>query len=443
MTATERSMTLKSALRCLGIKAVREFGELLRVSSSDTGPASFCGQGYYCAPGGSMEPCAVHQTSPAGATSCSCETGYELQAATGTCFQCPADFYCPSLCWVRMPSGCDRALSETKSPQTYFVDPSTKDADTCSARLAAFNAHCMRSDAVSVWGNVVEDSAGLSHAGEDCWGGCSGKQGLCSWCGTGLCCRYGWSDTSNGCDGTVGIEGKGHVCAAPLPTAADPMQISCGDHAESPPGSTASNACVCASGYYDSGTKPDGLPTCVQCPAGSYCPGGSADPSVIACPLHSTSAAGAVESADCVCDGGYHGAADACTLCPENYFCNGGSLQACPAHMNSGTGATTCACDLGYELKSDGTCFLCPVNHYCPALCWMRMPSGCARGLSETSTPKTWFVDPGTSSSDECFARVDAFNNHCQKGDAEEMWGSVAGDTNSEIPCGGNAESPR
>ena len=84
MTATERSMTLKSALRCLGIKAVREFGELLRVSSSDTGPASFCGQGYYCAPGGSMEPCAVHQTSPAGATSCSCETGYELQAATGT-----------------------------------------------------------------------------------------------------------------------------------------------------------------------------------------------------------------------------------------------------------------------------------------------------------------------------------------------------------------------
>ena len=28
------------------------------------------------------------------------------------------------------------------------------------------------------------------------------------------CCRYGWSDTSNGCDGNIGVQGEeGHVCA--------------------------------------------------------------------------------------------------------------------------------------------------------------------------------------------------------------------------------------
>ena len=53
---------------------------------------------------------------------------------------------------------------------------------------------------------------GVLHIGQDCWGGCNAKQGPCSWCGTGRCCRYGWDDTSNGCDGQLGIEGLGHVC---------------------------------------------------------------------------------------------------------------------------------------------------------------------------------------------------------------------------------------
>jgi hypothetical protein len=60
---------------------------------------------------------------------------------------------------------------------------------------------------------------GLKNAGEDCWDACDKNQGPCSWCGTGICCRYGWRDTSNGCDGTVGIQGKRHVCVADhLPT---------------------------------------------------------------------------------------------------------------------------------------------------------------------------------------------------------------------------------
>jgi hypothetical protein len=52
----------------------------------------------------------------------------------------------------------------------------------------------------------------LKNAGKDCWGGCGAKQGKCNWCGSGMCCRKGWHDKSNGCDGALGISGKGHVC---------------------------------------------------------------------------------------------------------------------------------------------------------------------------------------------------------------------------------------
>ena len=45
----------------------------------------------------------------------------------------------------------------------------------------------------------------LQNTGEDCWHHCDSKQGPCSWCGTrGMCCKNGWHDISNGCDGTFG-----------------------------------------------------------------------------------------------------------------------------------------------------------------------------------------------------------------------------------------------
>ncbi len=58
-------------------------------------------------------------------------------------------------------------------------------------------------------------SPGLLNAGTFCLTNCTEKQGLCSWCGTGMCCRKGWEDKSNGCDGKLGIAGQGHVCVAP------------------------------------------------------------------------------------------------------------------------------------------------------------------------------------------------------------------------------------
>jgi hypothetical protein len=48
---------------------------------------------------------------------------------------------------------------------------------------------------------------------KNCWTGCKKKQGCgCSFCGSaGICCRKGWKDKSNGCDGLVGGKHK-HVC---------------------------------------------------------------------------------------------------------------------------------------------------------------------------------------------------------------------------------------
>ena len=59
----------------------------------------------------------------------------------------------------------------------------------------------------------VRTFAEVQHIGEDCWASCGAQQGLCSWCGTGYCCRFGWDDHSNGCDGSIGIDGAGHVCS--------------------------------------------------------------------------------------------------------------------------------------------------------------------------------------------------------------------------------------
>ena len=49
------------------------------------------------------------------------------------------------------------------------------------------------------------------NAGKDCWRGCGRKQGACDWCGAGVCCRKGWWDTRNGCDGSIGGNRR-HEC---------------------------------------------------------------------------------------------------------------------------------------------------------------------------------------------------------------------------------------
>ena len=55
-------------------------------------------------------------------------------------------------CWIQMPSGCSKVLSESTTPTMWFVDPANT-GNTCSAgRLAAFNSYCGKNDAKNRWG---------------------------------------------------------------------------------------------------------------------------------------------------------------------------------------------------------------------------------------------------------------------------------------------------
>jgi hypothetical protein len=69
----------------------------------------------------------------------------------------PLSVGCPdtcqaSQCWVRMPTGCDQALSETSTPLQWFVSPDSPDETTCTNRISLFNTYCNRADAAAHWG---------------------------------------------------------------------------------------------------------------------------------------------------------------------------------------------------------------------------------------------------------------------------------------------------
>merc|ERR1712137_1247946 len=74
----------------------------------------------------------------------------------------------PPRCWVVMPTGCRRRLSETETPQQWFVDPGSRDARRCSDRLAAFNRHCGRSNGKTQWGSKPSP-AEIHQRVPQCW----------------------------------------------------------------------------------------------------------------------------------------------------------------------------------------------------------------------------------------------------------------------------------
>merc|ERR1711988_53429 len=68
------------------------------------------------------------------------------------------------------------------------------------------------SNKVEVLLQAGTETLGVRNYGKDCWNGCRHKQGKCGWCGSGMCCRLGWPNHKHGCNGKMGIRGRGHVC---------------------------------------------------------------------------------------------------------------------------------------------------------------------------------------------------------------------------------------
>lgn len=188
---------------------------------------------------------------------------------------------------------------------------------------------------------------------------------------------------------------------------------SCPQYANSPAGSSSSDACVCQDGYYGPGLGP-----CLPCEEGAWCSKGSKNlcgvnsnaptqsgshssctcnagysPSSTdgpctacpvnkykeswdnatcnACPANSVSERTASDSHFlCGCKPGFYGAlGEPCTQCPAGSYCDRGIKISCPVFTTSTVGAslaTQCHAMPGYTCDSGKPCDLCPIDHYCP-----------------------------------------------------------------------------
>merc|ERR1712228_281993 len=103
----------------------------------------------------------------------------------------------------------------TNTTTTVQVSCGNHDASTCAECPQGHGAKWCNGDCVWKSGSCVLGAKDLENTDKDCWKHCKKTQGPCSWCGTkGMCCttKSGWTDTSNGCDGTFGGS-KFHTCA--------------------------------------------------------------------------------------------------------------------------------------------------------------------------------------------------------------------------------------
>lgn len=134
-------------------------------------------------------------------------------------------------------------------------------------------------------------------------------------------------------------------------------------------GASSPNQCVCVPGTVRSGSS------CVTCPAGSYCVGGTTTLSAT-CPSGKTSSAGSSQLSDCGCLAGYNCVNSACATCSAcavgTYQASAGanvlSCTSCPSmSTTSGMGATSialCTCFSG-TYKGNSLCITCPAGSFC------------------------------------------------------------------------------
>jgi len=141
----------------------------------------------------------------------------------------------------------------------------------------------------------------------------------------------------------------------------------CVEHSLSVPGSNHSGACVCLPGYYK-----DEAGVCQTCPEDSWCFGSVLN----ACPENANAPAQSSALADCSCLDGYGTPEGSSTLCEP---CPAGSIHkqwdpsdacvVCGQNMETNGAQTQCSCLVGYDQSSgnmpdeDG-CDVCAFNYF-------------------------------------------------------------------------------
>ena len=125
--------------------------------------------------------------------------------------------------------------------------------------------------------------------------------------------------------------------------------------------------------YYNEDIKEQGIE---KCPAGSYCPAGSAEP----------------------------------TKCPAGYYCPAGSAAQteCDAgyYCPAGSAAQT-QCPVGYYCPDSSQKIQCPAGYYCPAgsTAQTQCPKGyyCLAGQDRRACPAGTTSDAGAAAENDCF----------------------------------------
>lgn len=143
----------------------------------------------------------------------------------------------------------------------------------------------------------------------------------------------------------------------------------CPTNAYAPALSDSVSDCSCYPGFTG-----DGLVSCSQCPANSFCAGGS---SLTACTPNAISPAQSSVNTSCYCDRGYYGVNNnPCVQCESGSWCWTGIKNQCPVNRISAPGSsrdTDCTCVDGYEdltvidnsNQSTSVCTICPVDSFC------------------------------------------------------------------------------
>lgn len=148
-------------------------------------------------------------------------------------------------------------------------------------------------------------------------------------------------------------------------SSAPPVEVlaTCPANSISPVGSTVITQCTCIPGYEGNASAGS---ACTPCLEDTFCASGKLG----LCPANAHAPALSDSILDCVCYPGFSGDGSvACSRCPANAFCTGGSaFDACTPNAVSpvqSTVNTSCYCDRGFYGVNNNPCVLCEQGSWC------------------------------------------------------------------------------
>jgi hypothetical protein len=281
--------------------------------------------------------CTRNSQSAAGsvnATNCQCNAGYF--AASGSCQAC--------------------------APGT-FKDTVSSDVACSPCGGSTYTPFSAATECLSCPGNSTGHA--LSNDAEldcKCDPGFNGSDG-----GPCAACEPGKFKTEPGDHGCVDCGAYAFWPSHAVPT--ENRCQSCPEHSTRAPDAHGLNIldCHCEAGYWRANES-----TCLQCPMDFYCPG-----YLLACPLHSVSAAGSALIDHCRCEAGFFGDAGSCAACPANAFCPEDALSplACPSDSStlgliSATSVSNCTCHAGFHRDETSGVRCRPCGEIAPCEGW-------------------------------------------------------------------------